>query len=379
MRAQSVMPSPLRVLIVEDSEDDALLIVRELKRGDYAPDFLRVDSGEALERALSEREWDVIISDFALPGFSGAAALELVKWRGLDVPFIIVSGAIGEETAVAAMKAGAHDYVMKFALGRLVPAVRRELAEAETRSSKRQSETALRQALGRLQALSSRMMRIQETERRAVARELHDEIGQALTAVKINLQALLIHPGALAQPGQVEESIRIVDGALQQVRDLSLKLRPSQLDDLGLLAALRWHLDRQSQTGILDIQFSADPLPARLHPDVETACFRIVQEALTNIMRHAGAKHVRIELRRRDDEIELAVEDDGRGFDVAAAQQRASAGESLGLASMQERAALAGGRIEWSSEPGRGARLRACFPGAPATDRPVVQHERRGS
>lgn len=366
------MPTALRLLIVEDNEDDAQLILRELRRGDYAPDHLRVDSGPDMERALVTRDWDVIISDFALPSFSGAAALELIKWRGLDVPFIIVSGAIGEETAVAAMKAGAHDYVMKSALGRLVPAVHRELQEAEVRRSRRQAEIALRNAHRRLQALSSRMMQIQETERRAIARELHDEIGQALTAVKINLQALLLRSDTLRHVAQIEDSLRIVEGALEQVRNLSLDLRPSQLDDLGLQPALRWYLDRQSRMAGLSVQFSGDPLPERLHPDVETACFRICQEALTNVLRHAGAKRVGVQLRRCDEGLELVVEDDGKGFDVAAAQQRATAGGSLGLVGMQERAALAGGRLELSSAEGRGTRVRACFPLTLSTDEPAL-------
>ena len=366
------MPVSLRVLIVEDSADDALLIERELRRGDYAPDCLRVDSQAAMERALAANDWEVIISDFALPDFSGAAALELVKRRGVDVPFIIVSGVIGEETAVAALRAGAHDYVMKSALGRLVPAVRRELKEAESRRRRRQSEIALRDAHRRLQALSSRMMQIQETERRAIASELHDEIGQALTAVKINLQSLLLQPEA-PRVERIEDGIRIVDGALEQVRNLSLNLRPSQLDDLGLQAALRWYLDRQSRIAGLDIQFSADALPDRLHPDVETACFRITQEALTNVLRHAGARRVRIELRLRGSELELVVDDDGKGFDVPAAQRRATTGASLGLVGMEERAALAGGRIDLSSAPDGGTRLRARFPLALSSDEPVAQ------
>ncbi|HXF67690.1 MAG TPA: ATP-binding protein [Burkholderiales bacterium] len=364
------MTAALRVLIVEDSEDDTALILRELRRGGYAPEHRRVDSAESLEQALAAGEWDVVISDFALPGFSGASALELVKWRGLDIPFIIVSGVIGEETAVAAMKAGAHDYVMKSSLGRLVPAVRREIQEAEVRRAKRRSEQALREAHGRLRALSSRMMRIQENERRTIARELHDEIGQALTAVKISLQSLLLEAGSAGSARRIEEGLRIVDRALEQVRSLSLDLRPSQLDDLGLTAALRWYLDRQSRLAGFEVRFGADPLPGRLHPEIETTCFRIAQEALTNVLRHAGARRVSVELRRRDAELELAVEDDGRGFDVAAARWRAARGASLGLASMEERAALAGGRLELASAPGEGTKVRVRLPLAPDLDEP---------
>lgn len=112
------MSSPLRVLIVEDNEDDALLIIRELARRGYVPQHQRVDTSAATRQALETGQWDVIIADYAMPQFNGSEALGIVKSCGLDIPFIIVSGAIGEQTAIAAMKAGAHDYVMKSALGR---------------------------------------------------------------------------------------------------------------------------------------------------------------------------------------------------------------------------------------------------------------------
>jgi CheY-like chemotaxis protein len=137
---------PLRVLIVEDSEEDADLLVLELRRGGYEPDFRRVDTPAAMEAALSEREWDVVLSDYSMPSFSVPEALEMVQHRGLDVPFVIVSATIGEEAAVTAMKAGAHDYVLKHNLGRLVPAVRRELRESELRRERNQLEEQLRQA-----------------------------------------------------------------------------------------------------------------------------------------------------------------------------------------------------------------------------------------
>ncbi len=137
---------PLRVLFVEDSQPDAVLLARALERGGFAPAWERVDTHEAMDQALRRQEWDVVLADHAMPQFSAPAALELVKEQGLDVPFIIVSGLIEEETAVAAMRAGAHDYVMKERLARLVPAVERELRDAEVRSARAEYERQLRQA-----------------------------------------------------------------------------------------------------------------------------------------------------------------------------------------------------------------------------------------
>jgi len=140
------MPKPLRVLIVEDSEDDAFFTVQELSRGGFEPEFERVETLTALKSALDRQGWDVIISDHSMPGFSSFDALDLLKARQGDVPFIVVSGVIGEEMAVKAMKAGASDYVMKNALGRLVPSIERELVEASNRRIRRQAEKALQRS-----------------------------------------------------------------------------------------------------------------------------------------------------------------------------------------------------------------------------------------
>ena len=132
----------LRLLIVEDSEADTWLIVRELQRGGFRTEFERVETAGAMREALDSRKWDLIISDYSMPLFAGPAALALYREQGLDIPFISVSGVIGEETAVELMKAGAHDCVMKDNLQRLVPAVRRELRAAEERRVQRQAEAA---------------------------------------------------------------------------------------------------------------------------------------------------------------------------------------------------------------------------------------------
>jgi PAS domain S-box-containing protein len=134
------MSKPLKILIVEDSEDDALLLIRELRRGGFDPISERVESPAAMRDALERRQWDLVISDYLMPRFSGLDALETVRLSGLDLPFIIVSGNIGEDIAVGAMKAGAHDYIIKGSLARLVPAVERELREAEERSERRETE-----------------------------------------------------------------------------------------------------------------------------------------------------------------------------------------------------------------------------------------------
>jgi len=366
------MAGKLRVLLVEDSEDDAALVLAELKRAGYELLSERVYSAQALQDALSRREWDFVIADYSMPSFTGLEALKLVRRSGRDMPFIVVSGTIGEDVAVDAMKAGANDYLIKDRLARLAPAVERELREATERRDRRVAESELRESENRyrgamqeanlrLQSLSSRMLEVQESERRHIARELHDEIGQALTAVKLHLQSAMRRCGPEArQP--LEECVLITDQALDQVRNLSLNLRPSQLDDLGLVAALRWQIGRQAAASGLHTEFEADELNERLDATLETACFRFVQEAMTNVVRHAQARNAWIEARRNDDRLRVSVRDDGRGFDVAAATREAIARGSLGLLGMQERVGLAGGRLNVSSRPGEGTTIVAEFP-----------------
>jgi signal transduction histidine kinase/FixJ family two-component response regulator len=134
----------LRILLIEDSEDDALLILRHLRRGGYEPVLERVDSAERFSTALEQLQWDVVVSDFRVPGFGGLEALAQMQALGVDLPFILISGAIGEEVAVEAMKAGAHDFVMKGNLSRLIPAIEREMDDAESRRKRRQAEAEIR-------------------------------------------------------------------------------------------------------------------------------------------------------------------------------------------------------------------------------------------
>ena len=204
------------------------------------------------------------------------------------------------------------------------------------------------------------LLKAQEEERGRIARELHDEMGQMLTALKLELQEIQREP--VLPRVRLEESIDMVDQIMGQVRALLADLRPAPLDTLGLPAALRWYLNRQAQRTGLKIHFHADHLPSRLPAEVEVGGFRIVQEALTNVIRHARAQQVTVELRQADTVLWLGINDDGVGFDMDAAQGRATAGVSLGLVGMQERAELAGGHLFITSTPAHGTQIRVQFP-----------------
>ena len=209
-------------------------------------------------------------------------------------------------------------------------------------------------------ALSRRLEEAHENERRHLSRELHDQIGQALTAAKINTDVLR----AGAQPelvARLNENAAILDSLLQQTRQISLDLRPPLLDDLGLVPALRWYVNQQAERAGLEAKFSADPHADDVPPHIQIACFRLAQEAITNVVRHADARTLIVELRRADKSLRLVVRDDGKGFDVASAMARAKEGASLGLLGMKERAALAGGLTRIISSPGKGATVEILF------------------
>ncbi|MEJ5199831.1 MAG: sensor histidine kinase, partial [Anaerolineae bacterium] len=219
--------------------------------------------------------------------------------------------------------------------------------------------------LERSQAVSRRLVEMQEAERRRVARELHDEVGQALTAVKINLQALEHQNPDPLLAARLKDSIAVVERALQQVRNIALDLRPSLLDDLGLVPALRWYVDNQARRVGLAASFTATPADLRLPPHLETHCFRMAQEAITNVIRHAHATRMDVILNSTGHGVRLIVRDNGVGFNVARALEQSMRGKSMGLSSLRERAALAGGRVDIFSQKDRGTEVRAWFPNEP--------------
>jgi PAS domain S-box-containing protein len=229
-------------------------------------------------------------------------------------------------------------------------------------TKRKQVEGKLKDSRRRLQVLSRRLVEAQESERRHIARELHDEIGQALTVTEMNLQALLESPGTDALAPRLRESLQVIERVQEQVHDLSLNLRPSMLDDLGLEPALRWYTKRQAALADLKAQVRAEPLEQRLDPMIETECFRVAQEALTNVVKHAKARTVTVELTQSDEQLHLWVRDDGVGFDVANAREQAVRGASLGVLSMEERATLAGGGLQCHATPGHGTEVHAWFP-----------------
>jgi len=235
------------------------------------------------------------------------------------------------------------------------------LSHAET-TERTMAVEALETARQRLQILSTRMLSVQEDERRSIAGELHDDVGQSLTALKITLHRLSTRTSP-AGAALVAECLRVTEETLERLRRLIHELRPPQLDQLGLVDALRWLVERQRDATGADIQFAFtgadDRRPA---PGVEVACFRIAQEGLSNATRHARAGRVLVKLAYEDPLLKLVVEDNGTGFDENAGRLSAIQSGSLGLVGMEERARHAGGVLRVRTAPGAGTTLSAQFP-----------------
>lgn len=232
----------------------------------------------------------------------------------------------------------------------------------ENITERKRAEMEMRTTQNRLRTLSRTLLKKMEIERHYVAYELHDEIGQALTAVKLNLESIRSLPGHEGLDGHLDESVAVIDRALQQVRDLSLNLRPSVLDDLGLMAALRWLVNSMTSKSGLEIHFESDEIEPRLSREIETACFRVAQEAITNVLRHAQASRITVLLRKDRDALSLTVSDNGIGFDARSAQARCVSGGSFGLLGMEERVTLSGGSFTVESVLDKGSKISAHFP-----------------
>jgi two-component system sensor histidine kinase UhpB len=213
-----------------------------------------------------------------------------------------------------------------------------------------------------LRILSNRLMQVQEEERSRLARDLHDEVGQLLTALKIDLQDIQHGEVGDSRFSPLTDSLELVNRLLTQVRTLALDLRPSLLDDLGLVPALRWYANRQAMRNGWTLSLLVEGMDERVPASIEVTCFRVAQEALTNVAKYARAKVIDLTLRRQDGDVTLIIQDDGVGFDVPSARRRAQGGESIGLLGMEERVRLAGGSLIISSVPGEGTRLDLRFP-----------------
>ena len=363
----------MRLLLVEDSRDDADLVIFELNENGFDVACTRVDTATAMRKALADNRWDMVISDFNLPKFGAREALAMLRESDEYIPFVIVSGFIGEENAIALMKEGASDFVMKDKLARLAPVIERELQDAAVRRERKQADRELLASRAQLRELAAYLQTVREEERTRIARELHDELGQMLTAVKLDAMWL---SGNLSSknPGVAEKITAmsaLIDETLDAMRRVAADLRPTMLDDLGLVAAVEWLTEEFAKRSGIGIRLerdvgqekfgcggSCEKEDCRMDGAVATAAFRIVQECLTNVTRHAEATHVQVYLKCRDGKLMIWVSDDGKGLPA----DKTKKSGAYGMIGMRERAQSLGGTLEFFSTPGKGVRAEVVIP-----------------
>ncbi len=487
------MASGLRILIVEDMATDAELMVYELKKASLPLEYRRVENDLELLREIESYRPDLILSDYHLPRFNGLAALALVQEKCPEVPFIFVSGAIGEEVAIDSLKRGATDYVLKDRISRLAPAVKRALREAAERRERRQVQEALRESEQkyrllvrsipavvyrgypdwkvdfvddkiaeltgygreefdtrrlkwadlivpddvpaakkaflkglatsgayvreyriktkdgrilwlqdrgqivcnlegkveyvsgvffdvtesqrdkmalqeserRLRFLTGQLLTAQERERKRISMELHDELGQSLTVLKLQVRAIERDLPAETQPElkqECRELLQYLDGVIENVRRLSRDLSPSILEDLGLEAALKYLLEGLGKYFDVNLAIEVKDLNSLFPPEAQIIIYRIFQEGLNNITKHAGASKVSVAVRQSDGKVSFILEDDGGGFEVGSVMGRNATCRGLGLAALDERARMLGGTCQVWSRLGGGTKIMVNVP-----------------
>ena len=333
----------LRVLHIEDSELDHELAMAHLRRGGAEVTARRVDSEAEFRSALRER-WDVILSDFNIPGFSGLHALEILRESGIPVPFILVSGEIGEDVAVQAMRNGAADYLLKANLARLAPATEHAIDAFETLRARQRADRELAASRQRLSELAQHLQTSVEMERAAIAREIHDDVGGSLSALKFDLAWMTRHATTPELKSRLDSAMEMVTHALEASQRIMHNLRPAILEQ-GLVAALQWMANRfERRTGVVCTFRTSHDNP-QLPPGVPLVAYRAAQEALTNISKHAQATRVSIDLSLAQGVLSLEVSDNGRGLsetDLAKAR-------SFGIRGLHERASTVGGWVDLSS------------------------------
>jgi PAS domain S-box-containing protein len=336
--------------IIESEPECVKLVAPDGRLLDMNQAGLAMVEADSLEQVLGAPVLDLVVPEHreayralhrkVLEGHTGMLAYEIVGLKG---------GRRWMETHAAPLRGWSGEVVAHLAVTRDV-------------TQRRRAEEQLAAGRRRLREVFRRLRDAHEEERARLARELHDQVGQALTAIKLNLEAIGRSGVSGSTQTALAEGIQLVDGALQQVRTLSFDLRPAALDDLGLAAALRSFARRHAGPSGLRLGLHLDPPVGGIPKDVETACFRIAQEAITNVLRHARARRLDVRLRRMDGMLELVVADDGVGIASAREAVMSGAGAGLGFLSMQERAGAVGGGVEFESRARKGTVVRARFP-----------------
>jgi len=381
-KEQQEMPvTEHNILIVDDTPTNLGVIVSFLQSAGFGIRIAR--SGESALKRVQYNHPDIILLDVLMPGMDGFETCRRLKANEAtkNIPVIFMTSLTSVEDKVKGFEVGAVDYVTKpLAQEEVLVRVTTHLRlldltknlKAQNRQLKVTSEAettrlfaAVSQQREQLRTLTTRLTDVQEMERKQLARELHDEMGQALTAISINLDAIekeLANNYSVRIQERLVESKQLTAVTLEQLREMSLNLRPPMLDDLGLIPTLQWYVKRYVERVGIEVAFTAVNLADRLSPEIETTLYRIVQEGLTNVARHAQAAHVTLSLQRKQHQVFVVIADDGKGFDIEAVINRPMPDHGAGLLGIRERTILLGGKFDIQTAVNRGTQLSILIP-----------------
>lgn len=345
----------VRVLLIEDDEDDFLLVrdlLSEISSTTYHLDWAL--DHEMLSRTAWCHKYDVYLVDYQLGGMNGLDILREMKANGITDPMIILTGQGVYEVDLEAMKAGAADYLIKGQIN--APLLERSIRYAIERKN---IEKQLRH-------LSSKLLTIQEDERKHIASELHDSIGQSIAGIKFGIETALsqIDQGDPISIGKsLKAVIPIIQNLIDEVRNIYMDLRPSILDDLGIISTIDWYCRQlQSLYPEILIEKSIDITEEEIPEPLKIVIFRIMQESFNNITKYSESHRVALTFLKREDSLELTIQDNGIGFDLDSVLSVNGDKTGHGLASMKERVELANGTFFIGSIIGRGTKIQASWP-----------------
>ena len=307
-----------RVLILEHEPDDIALLVYELKKGNFNYVSEIVETRDTFTQALHDFKPEIVLSDYSLPSFDGVAAYQIKQEICPDIPFIIVSGTIGEENAVELIKKGVTDYVLKDKLFTIIPKIKRALKEAKERVEKQLAEKTLVQEREEHQRnLVRASIESQERERAQIGRELHDNINQILAVTKAYVDTAVLEDDKRHE--FLQRSLSSLDLAINEIRKMSKSLVPPTMGKDGLVESVSDLVEHIRQINRFTIQFRFEKENlSNLGEQQQLALYRIVQEQVNNIIKHAAANNVSIELTGKNGHVNLYIHDDGKGFDPKA-------------------------------------------------------------
>jgi len=352
---------PVRILHLEDSAADHQLVQLTLRRAQLPHTLQQVDTLAGFTHCLQSNTFDLVLADWHLPGFTALDALQCVPHDSPLPVFILLSGAIGEAAAVQAIQQGFADYLSKDDLSRLPHVMERALEIAQARQARERAARELAESEQRLAALAAHLQTSIEEERAAIARELHDDIGGILTAVKFDLAWMQRHAVKEEVRQHAVNASHMLQQAIHAARRIMQGLRPPVLDE-GLVASVRWLAETFERRNPVRVHVASSSATLPLSPAIQLIAYRTVQEALTNIGKHAQAQNVHIELSDREGVLTLEIQDDGQGIAPDALRKP----QSFGLKGLQERVRRVGGWLDISSRPGQGTLIIASIPLASA-------------